>query len=207
MAPDTRRALSLFWKDLGMQLLSLVVVPIACCQVRIGADGKNRLPEWASDWDELDYGCDGDGDATSGWQGPRNANGHQTEYLWRVRFLLRNRTNTYAKKTLGFRTDEIVSIRHDGDPLTCNKRGVSGPGHSGAVRIDVTLKDGRTFFQEYEVQQSKRFPTLCTRRNVGWKLTDVLDWYRAEGKLTGNPNQREYVQFVFIPYSISSFTQ
>src|SRR5512139_1124401 len=91
-----------FILELPLELLSFIVVPMACRFVSPGRDGINRLPLWAKWWDEYTYGTDGD----PYWQGPDHANGHQAEYLWRVKWLLRNRLNTYSHTVSGFRADQ-----------------------------------------------------------------------------------------------------
>lgn len=195
MIRDILHAFGRWLIELPLELLSLIVVPVACLFVRPGADGKNRLPAWAGWWDEYDYGVDGDG----GWQGPSHANGHQSEYKWRVLWLWRNRVNTFSKLVQGFPSSDVVSLRYEGDVKTSNR-----PGCSGFLKIEATLKDGRRRFEYYYVRQWWN-TSVCTRIRIGWKLKDVLDEYLRDGVLGNDPEVREYMQFVFSPSPWMSF--
>ena len=103
-----------FLLEIPLELLSYVVVPIACLFVK-----DNKLPKIVSWFDDYDYGPNGD----SGWQGPDHANGQQEKYLWRVRFLLRNRINTFSKVVQGVSSKDILSIIYQGNVKVENAEG------------------------------------------------------------------------------------
>lgn len=181
--------------ELPLQAASLIVVPVACLFVA-PRDGKNRLPGWAAWFDEYDYGPDGD----EGWQGPDNANGHQQEYWWRVRFLLRNRINTFSKLIEGFRSKDVADLVLVGDIKVSNR-----PGHSGLMYIEARLKNGKQRFEYYYIRQWGN-SGRCIRIRIGWKLKDLMEEYLEDGIL-GNRPTREWVQFCFVINPVMGFTR
>ena len=170
-----------FLVKLPMELLSFIIVPIGCLFVKNG-----RLPKVISWFDEYDYGTDGD----EGWK--LHAQGKEVTWRYRVRFLLRNRINTFCKVVQGVRTSDIETISYRGDTLTSNY-----PGHSGFLFIEAVTKSGKKYQEYYYVRRwgnSRR----CIRMRFGWKLKDMLEEYLEDGILN-NRKTREFAQFVFAP--------
>ena len=148
--------LLIFPLDLLVNLLAYIVVPIAL----LGPTDKN-LPRWARWWDEPQYGIDGD----PYWQGPDHANGHQMEYWWRVKWLLRNKAIWWATNVLGRNLKAGTPVTVVGNPKTRNRE---SPGVSGFEYMETVDADGRPVWCYYYVQQWGS--THCVRLYFGWKL-------------------------------------
>ena len=174
-----------FLAGIPVELLSFIVVPIAVPFTSM-RDGKNRLPKWASWWDEMQHGTDGDG--TGEW-----AEGDNTGYWKRVMWLLRNRANTFNCTVQGFDENLIKEITYEGNPKVSNRP----YGTEGLLHITAHLSDGRTREEYYFVRRWGK-SSRCIRIRLGWKLKDALDEYLEDGIL-GNRPVRSYVQFVFSP--------
>lgn len=203
------RIIGLIICEIPVEILSFVVVPIALLFCK---PEDERLPKWATWWDDFKYGINGD----PPWQGPEHANGHEREYLWRVRWLLRNRANTFAHVITGFKAakPEEMKIMHLGDPSTSNR-----PGHSGWQYIELDQPDGHYvcyyFVHGYgETTQNvlNKIAGLfgvtfkeprCFRAYLGWKLKGHAESYLR----TGIPEGREYVQFVWAVNPVMGFAK
>ncbi|MBZ0105436.1 MAG: hypothetical protein K8H84_07365 [Sulfuricella denitrificans] len=186
---------SVIFKSFGMALLSLpvwllafIVVPVALAFRKQEDDHLPHLLRW---WDEPTYGINGD----PYWSGPEHANGHEREYLWRLRWLFRNSLGGWSHDVMGFDTSRIRVLEWEGDPDTQN----IPAGHSGTCYIKVTLDDGSTRECFYIVKQwgsSNR----CFRGYFGYKLMDVLHRYLAAEPFGGNQ-----IQDVFSPNPLMGF--
>ena len=174
-----------FLLGIPVELLSFIVVPLVVPFTSM-RDGKNRLPKWASWWDEMQHGTDGDG--TGEW-----AEGDNTEYWKRVRWLLRNRANTFACTVQGFDENLIYHMVYEGNPKVSNRP----YGTEGLLHITAYLTDGREREEYYYVKRWGK-SDRCIRLRFGWKLKDALDEFLEDGIL-GNRPVRSYVQFVFSP--------
>ena len=174
-----------FLLGIPVELLSFIVVPIAVPFTK-ERDGKNRLPKWASWWDEHLHGTDGDG--TGEW-----AEGDNTEYWKRVRWLLRNRANTFNCTVQGFDENLIKELTYEGNSKVSNRP----LGTEGLLHITANLSDGRTREEYYYVRRWGK-SSRCIRIRMGWKLKDALDEY-LEDSILGNRPVRSYCQFVFSP--------
>ncbi|MBU0593370.1 MAG: hypothetical protein KKH74_06485 [Gammaproteobacteria bacterium] len=170
---------------------SWVVVPVALLMC---SKDDDHLPRWAWWFDEPTYGINGD----PYWRGPDHANGHEREFLWRLRWLIRNSLGGWSHSVMGFHYSRIRAIKWSGDVATANRP----VGHSGTLDITVTLDDGSERECLYIVRQwgsSGR----CFRFYCGYKLKDVLDYYLRVGKLPGERDA--YVQDVFSPNPLMGY--
>ncbi len=143
--------------EIPVVLLSYLVVPIALLQCK---PEDENLPRWARYWQTYDYGINGD----EPWAGPEHANGHQTEYLWRLKWLLRNKTGVFSHEVTGFDQFDVFSYYTEGDVLTGNR-----PGHSGYLYAEAHLKNGRMYPCYYIVHQLGN-SNQCFRLYAGWKF-------------------------------------
>ncbi|MBZ0104646.1 MAG: hypothetical protein K8H84_03355 [Sulfuricella denitrificans] len=177
--------------NIPMWMLGLIVVPLALSTRK---PGDEHLPRWAMLWDEPTYGINGD----PYWRGPDHANGHEREFLWRLRWLMRNSLGGWSHFVMGFHYSRIRAIKWSGDVATANRP----IGHSGTLNITVLLDDGSERNCWYIVRQWGN-SSRCFRFYCGYKLKDVLDYYLRVGKL---PTDRDaYVQDVFSPNPLMGF--
>lgn len=140
------------------------------------------------------YGINGD----VYWRGPEHADGHEREFLWRWRWLLRNSLGGWSHFVMGFPYSRLRSIEWEGDTNTANRP----IGHSGTLRITVTLDNGSRRTCWYIVRQWGN-TGRCFRFYCGYKLKDVLDYYLREGKLPTDKD--DYAQDVFSPNPLMGF--
>lgn len=182
-------------KSFGMALLSLpvwalsfIVVPVA---VAFCKRDDEHLPHALRWWDEPTYGINGD----PYWCGPEHANGHEREYLWRLRWLFRNSLGGWSHDVMGFSSSRIQVIEWSGDPDTQNRPA----GHSGSCYIKVTLDDGSVRECFYIVKQWGN-SGRCFRGYFGYKLMDVLHRY-----LKAEPFGGDQIQDVFSPNPLMGF--
>lgn len=179
--------------NIPVWLLSLPLVPLG---LLFCSKDDTNLPKALSWFDEPTYGINGD----IYWQGPEHANGHQREFLWRWRWLVRNSLGGWSHRVMGFHYSEMESIWWLGDPKTSNRP----EGHSGVQHIVITLKNGKKKECGYIVKQWGNSST-CFRFYFGYKLKDVLDFYLREGRLPTDKNV--YAQDVFSPNPVMRYAK
>lgn len=188
--------------NIPLWLLSLVVVPLALAFCR---REDEHLPRWAWWWDEPTYGINGD----PYWNGADNANGHEREYLWRLRWLFRNSLGGWSHYVMGIPYEQIIGIRYFGDPDTSNKP----KGRSGRVIVEVALRNGDIRQCLYYVHRWGN-SSHCLRAYIGYKLMDVL--HKVIARHPARPSdgvwipvydldQGEYAQDVFSPNPLMGF--
>ena len=176
--------------SLPVLLIGFVLVPIllAFCKPE-----DESLPRWAMWWDEPEYGINGD----PYWKGTDHANGHEREYWWRLRWLLRNKTGGWSYYVLGFNSANIRSLVFVGDPDTSNRP----IGHSGEVMVQVTLIDGSTRECYYIVKQWGN-SGRCFRGYFGHKMMDILHKYQRGERLEDGQ-----ITAVFAPNPLMGFVK
>lgn len=151
-----------FLLGLLVNLGAWIVVPIAL--LFCGPQDEN-LPEWASWYDEIDYGINGD----PYWKGPEHSNGHEREYLWRLRWLLRNTATTFATKVQGFEYNKDDRFYAFGDSETSDQP----VGHSGSIIATVITEENKQYHMFYGVQRIGN-TSYCVRVYLGYKLMSVV---------------------------------
>lgn len=189
------KVFGIFLIELPLDLSSFIVVPIVLLFCK---KEDARLPKYFAWYDDYNYGINGD----LPWQGPEHSNGKYREYRWRVRWLLRNRVNTFSVAILGLNSREITKLDISGDIETENKP----VGHSGWQYIVATTKDNKKYFCYYVVYQYPFFKEKCFRAYIGWKLKDIAEEYFEDNILHNKPT-RERIQFVFAVNPFMSFEQ
>lgn len=173
-----------------LSLTAYIVVPVVLLLVPKEAD---RLPSWLRWYDDHKYGINGD----EYWQGPEHANGHEREYLWRLKWLTRNKMTTFAHEVLGVKVDKNAVVKHWGDIRTANRP----IGHSGWQYIELH-QNGKMYPCYYVVYQWGN-TGRCFRMYAGWKLKDYAE-YGAEQGSVGKP----YAMFKsFIPNPLMGFAK
>lgn len=181
-----------FWwlVTLPVELMGFAIVPLA---LLFRSRDDEHLPRLLAWWDEPEYGINGD----PYWRGADHANGHEREYWWRLRWLMRNKTGGWSYYMLGFNSANIRSLIFEGDPDTQNRPA----GHSGEVYVQVTLIDGSTRECYYIVKQWGK-SGRCWRFYAGHKLMDILHKYIA-----GQPLEDGQITAVFAPNPLMGFEQ
>jgi hypothetical protein len=165
-----------------LDVLGFVVVPIA---LRGLGTEATHLPRWARWWETADNDINGD----SGWAGPEHTNGHEREYTWRVRWLLRNRIGVFQTEVLGIDLTRVIEYTALGDVKTSNI-----PGHSGSLYAEARCF-ARVYPCYYFVRQWGS-SARCLRVYMGWKFrrADPLHYWpklgRAQFVCSMNPLQR-----------------
>lgn len=184
--------------ELPIELLGLLVVPVA---LLFCTEKSEHLPMWARWFDELDYGINGD----PPWQGPEHADGHQREYAWRWKWLMRNRTNGWSKLVTGVKTSDISALYFLGDRATSNS-----PGHAGYLRVRVITNEGVEYREHYLINHWTN--KLCLRVRIGHKFLDLVP--ESVGVCADEievpldtSRGRDYCQFVFVTNPVMSFKQ
>lgn len=179
---STLKALFYALAGIFLSILGLVVVPIALLFCN---ESSEHLPQWAWIWDDPTYGINGD----PYWAKAEHANGHQREYLWRWRWLMRNRMGGWSSKVTGVPYMRIKSIQYTGDPYIMNVPF----GHAGTLRVYAKLDDGREITEYYYIRQWGK-SGRCIRLRVGHKLQEALHYYLREREL---PTRTDSVPSVF----------
>lgn len=152
--------------DIPVDLMTFIVVPIALLGCKRETE---RLPKWARLWDDMQYGINGD----PPWKGPDHANGHEREYLWRLRWLTRNRANTWAHElgATGLQNPDVIWNVY-GDTLVSNR-----PGHEGMLYVEARMPNGKVFPCYYYIKKTIKFgeKQRCFRAYVGFKLKGLYE--------------------------------
>jgi hypothetical protein len=152
----------IWWRTMIDSLFTIVSTPVAVLGLLIERDRTlehRNLPRWLMWFDNYK---DPLGDVY--WQGPEHANGHQKEFLWRLRWLMRNPVNNWGYYILGWTIPSFVSYRMEGDLETSDQP----IGKSGKVMVIADKK----IPCYYLVQQYWKLP-LCFRLYYGWKIKGV----------------------------------
>ncbi len=168
-----------FLLTIPIDIAGFVIVPLA---LLLCSKEDEHLPHLFYWWDEPEFGINGD----PPWRGPEHANGHEREYVWRVRWLFRNRTGGWAFGVQGINSANISAVVYEGDPNTGNR-----PGHSGDCYIKVLMNDGKEYECYYHVSQWGN-SDKCVRGYFGHKLMDVLHQH-----LGNKPFDDGYIPSVF----------
>lgn len=174
------KIVSLIPIEIVMEILTFFVVPFA---LLFCSEKDTRLPRLFRMWDDYKYGINGD----QYWQGPEHANGQQTKYIWRVKWLYRNRMNTFSHEVTGVdMTTCNKRVSYDGDIATTNTPFI----HPGKVLVTVTTDKGtyQTFY--CVIPWSSRF---CLRVYWGWKTRD----WAEPGRYDEAMESRQNAQFVW----------
>lgn len=161
-----------------VDLLSFIVVPIA---LLFCGEDDTHLPKIFKWWETYDNDINGD----VYWHGPEHADGHQKEYWWRLRWLLRNRSGTFAYTVLGFDKARVKEYKVYGDVMTGNI-----PGHEGFLYAEAVC-DKQTYPCYYYIKRIGN-TDRCLRLYFGWKFrqSKSVEQWPKEG----------LTQFVFHPW-------
>lgn len=173
--------------ELVVEILTLIVVPVVLLFCNKDAE---RLPKLFSWWDEYKYGINGD----PYWKGPEHANGKQNTYLWRLKWLFRNRINTFSCAVSGIDMTKCTEISYEGDVFTANKPLL----HEGSVLITAKV-DGKTYQTKYFIK--KWCSRYCLRIYWGWKTKD----WAEPGRFAEATESRRFAQFVWYINPFCSF--
>jgi len=151
-----------FLLGLVVNLSAYIVVPIALlfCNPQ-----DTNLPKWASWYDEVDYGINGD----PYWKGPEHADGKQNTYWWRLKWLLRNNSTTFASKVLGFNNTNFNNFVFVGDTETSDQPIF----HEGTIVAEVSTTDGNNGKMFYGIKQISD-TNYCFRMYIGYKLMSAV---------------------------------
>jgi hypothetical protein len=105
------------------------------------------------------------------WQGPEHANGNQKDFIWRLRWLLRNSLNNWGYAVLGWdnKGQNGPYSYVSGDTDTSDQP----VGHSGKLFIKGTNDNQPIYPCYYVVRQYFNLP-ICLRMYYGWKLKGGL---------------------------------
>lgn len=191
-----------FCLEIPMEILGFILVPIILLFIPKSWD---RLPKFLSWFDDYKYGINGDGEAgVWGWKGPEHANGKERNYWWRLKWLYRNKINTFSHVVTGLDNSKIVMLQYTGNPYVSNQKP-----EAGFLYIEATTDSGKKYCEYYWVKQwfnSK----LCIRFRFGWKMKDALERYLEEGsmdfkKMIAEDRLRSHSQFVFVPNPLTRF--
>ena len=198
-----------FLVELPIEILAFIVVPIA---VAFCKKDDQKLPKWASWWDEERYGINGemydengklicrDG-GHCGPDGRFPAPKNKTWYA-RVRWLLRNRIGVFSTKINGIKYADIKpeTIEIQGDIETPSYSGSKGTTW-GLVRAE--LNNGKKVFGFFgNIVWCKWF---YVRLYLGYKLFDVAsigqlpveNRREAFNKYLADPNSKIYAKSVW----------
>lgn len=195
------------FSEILMEALAFIVVPIA---VAFCKKDDQRLPKWASWFDEETYGinaemydengkllCEDGGHCGPNGRFPRPKN--RTWYA-RVRWLLRNRIGVFSTKINGIKYSDINpdSIVVSGD---MNVPGYSGTKGNKWGLIRAELKNGKKVFALFVNKVwGKKF---YIRMYLGYKLFDISEVGLAEDKQKAmdeylkNPDSKIYAKTVW----------
>lgn len=163
-----------------LNISSIIVVPIACAFTK---KDDQRLPKWASWYDEYTYGCNGemyddngklicrDG-GHCGPNGRFPAPKNKTWYA-RVRWLLRNRLNTFDCKVNGIRYADVdlSSIKLYGDMDVTGYDGLKG--NKYGLILFKKKNDDMTYFGFFGNTIWGKY--FYRREYKGWKIFDLSD--------------------------------
>jgi hypothetical protein len=162
----------IYFKWLGLAFIALVAKyfiawPLTFFIVPL-ATSENKLPWWLSWFDTDDNTLDGD----PGWRNEnmpyRPENNRYQRYVNRCFWLWRNSIYGFSRQVMGVQYQDLLCETLDtvGDPAVSN----GPPGVSGTVKRYL-IRDGKLIaFQWYYIRQYKRWPGICIRINIGWKL-------------------------------------
>lgn len=165
--------------EIVVEIMTLIMVPLGLLCTPKSAD---RMPSFFSWWDDYKYGVNGD----PYWQGPDHSNGHYREYMWRLKWLFRNRINTFSHVVTGVDMSKCTQIRYTGDPATTNKPIL----HEGTFKVTATV-DGEEIKCVYKVVRwSQKY---CLRVYWGWKIKD----WAEPGRYEEATKSRRYAQMVW----------
>ena len=141
----------------------------------------DRMPRIFSWWDDYKYGVNGD----PYWQGSEHSNGKFRDYSWRLKWLFRNRINTFSHVITGVDMSKCTNIVSSGDWKTSNI-----PLHEGVFVVSAMV-DGREVKCIYLVKRwSSRF---VLRIYWGWKIKD----WAEPGRYNDAMESRRYAQMVW----------
>lgn len=149
--------------ELPFEILAFTIVPIALLSCK---KEDERLPKWASWFDDPDYGINGD----DGWKNEHFPNGKNRTYWARLCWLYRNRIGVFSAKYLGVKVEDIDAntVRTMGDTLATYNKGQKNT----ECLVTCKLKDGRERFGYYREIRYGKSKWYC-RIYLGWKLMDV----------------------------------
>ena len=149
--------------ELPFEILAFIIVPIALLSCK---KEDERLPKWASWFDDPDYGINGD----DGWKNEHFPNGKYRTYWARLYWLYRNRIGVFSAKYLGVKVEDIDAntVRTMGDTLATYNKGQKNT----ECLVTCKLKDGRERFGYYREIRYGKSKWYC-RIYLGWKLMDV----------------------------------
>lgn len=150
--------------ELPFEILAFIIVPIALLSCK---KDDERLPRWASWFDDPDYGINGD----EGWKN-EHFPGKERTYRARVCWLLRNRIGVFSVKFLGVKVRDIEpnSVITQGNPKVTSNDGIV----SDWCLVSCKLKNGKDRFGYYRTIRYGGFlKGFYCRIYLGWKLMDV----------------------------------
>lgn len=156
-AKDLRNITRIEYGDALVTALSPLMSAVGLCFTK---KTDRNMPKFFWKWDNDEYGLDGD----PPWRGPEHANGNQSNWIWRFKWLTRNPANNWSYHHLGYQAIEGTTFKVVGDIETRNR----DPGKSGSFSCTATTPDGKKWPCFMVVKQWGK-SGRCLRMYLGWK--------------------------------------
>lgn len=170
-----------FLAALVVDLLAYIVVPIALLGLK---PEDKHLPKWARWWETYDNDIDGD----IYWRGEEHADGQQSTYWWRLRWLLRNTGGIFQHEVLGIHLSNKVRYVIHGDQYIADRP----HGKSGWLYAEAW--DGNKMYPCYLIVHQWGNTNRCLIGYFGWRFKHsrpLADWdysdHQVQFVVTFNP--------------------